>query len=149
YLLEETGRLRQACPELPVWLVVAGGRAADTQELVARGTALLGDRVRFLVNFPPQRMPSLYRAADLFVLCSSREMMPVALLAALATALGSLITDPERCKQLGLLARDHFLAHFSRDRVVDQVLAYYQFVHTHGRAQAGSPVNPSLAPLHQ
>jgi glycosyltransferase involved in cell wall biosynthesis len=91
YLLGEFARLRATVPGLPVWLVVAGGRDSDTDELVAMGRRLLGDRVRFLVSFPRQRMPELYRAADVFALCSLREMMPVALLEATATGLPCLV----------------------------------------------------------
>jgi glycosyltransferase involved in cell wall biosynthesis len=149
---------------LPVWLVVAGGWEKDTDELVAEGKQLLGDRVRFLVRFPRERMPELYRAADLFVLCSLKEMMPIALLeaaasglpclvhkhpvmewmigpggvaidmtagGALAAAMGSLLGDPARRRALGESARSHCIEHFGRDRVVDQILAYYEFVMQH------------------
>ena len=68
-------------------LVVAGGREAETDEVIAEGTKLLGDRVRFLVRFPRSRMPDLYRAADLFVLASLFEMMPIALIEAAASGL--------------------------------------------------------------
>jgi glycosyltransferase involved in cell wall biosynthesis len=87
HLLAEFARLRHDRPDLPVYLVVAGGREEDTAELVAEGEKLLGDRVRFLVRFPRERMPELYRAADLFVLCSLFEMMPIALLEATASGL--------------------------------------------------------------
>lgn len=87
YLLAEFATLRQQAPELPVWLVVAGAREADTDELVATGTRLLGERVRFLVQHPRERMPDLYRAADVFVLTSLFEMMPIAVLEATATGL--------------------------------------------------------------
>lgn len=87
YLLSEFARLRAEAPDLPAWLVVAGGWEAQTDELVAEGRRLLGDRVRFLVRFPRQRMPELYRAADAFVLCSLFEMMPIALIEAAASGL--------------------------------------------------------------
>lgn len=87
YLISEFARLRKDHPGLPAWLVVAGGWEADTDELVAEGTKLLGDRVRFLVRFPRRRMPELYRAADVFVLCSLSEMMPIALIEAAASGL--------------------------------------------------------------
>jgi 1,2-diacylglycerol 3-alpha-glucosyltransferase len=91
HLLSEFARLRQARPELPVTLVVAGGREADTDELVAIGHETLGDRVRFLVRFPRTRMPELYRAADVFILGSLFEMMPLAVLEATATELPCLV----------------------------------------------------------
>jgi glycosyltransferase involved in cell wall biosynthesis len=93
HLLSEVGRLRSAAPELPVWLVVAGGREAETDGLVRLGRELLGDRVRFLVQFPRSRMPDLHRAADLFVMTSLREMMPIALIEATASGLPCLVHD--------------------------------------------------------
>lgn len=91
YLISEFSRLRQQVSGLPVWLVVAGGWEAETDELVAEGARLLGDRVRFLVRFPRQRMPELYRAADVFVLCSLFEMMPIALIEATASGLPCIV----------------------------------------------------------
>jgi 1,2-diacylglycerol 3-alpha-glucosyltransferase len=167
YLLDEFARLRQAHPALPVWLVVAGGWEPETDELVERGRELLGERVRFLVRFPRQRMPELYRCADLFALCSLKEMMPIALLEATASGLPCLVNrhpvlhwmigpggnavdmaapgalaaalQPLLChhaerRRLGALARVHCVEHFSRDRVVDQILDYYRFVRGHGRS---------------
>ena len=78
-------------PDLPVWLVVAGGREHDTDELVAQGHRLLGDRLRTLVGFPRERMPDLYRSADVFALTSLMEMMPIALIEATASGLPCLV----------------------------------------------------------
>jgi len=93
WLVEEMARLRQMAPALPLWLVVAGAREAETDAVRERGLALLGDRVRFLVSYPRERMPALYRAANLFTLCSLKEMMPIALVEACATGLPSLVHD--------------------------------------------------------
>jgi glycosyltransferase involved in cell wall biosynthesis len=93
YLIEEWARLLGGQPDLPAWLVVAGGREAETDALVEAGRARLGDRVRFLVGFPRSRMPELYRAADAFVLCSLVEMMPIALIEAAASGLPCLVHD--------------------------------------------------------
>lgn len=87
HLITEFARLRELAPALPVWLVVAGGWESDTDELIAEGSRLLGERVRFSVRFPRERMPELYRAADAFVLCSLFEMMPIALIEAAASGL--------------------------------------------------------------
>jgi 1,2-diacylglycerol 3-alpha-glucosyltransferase len=91
HLIDEFARLRVACPELPAWLVVAGGWEAETDALVTEGRERLGDRVRFLVRFPRTRMPELYRAADVFALGSLKEMMPIALLEAAASGLPCLV----------------------------------------------------------
>jgi glycosyltransferase involved in cell wall biosynthesis len=74
-------------PRHDVILVVAGGREADTDEIMAQSTALLGDRVRFLIDVPRADMPGLYRAADLFVLPSLNEMFGIVLVEAMATGL--------------------------------------------------------------
>jgi glycosyltransferase involved in cell wall biosynthesis len=74
-------------------LVVAGGHEADTDALIAEGSAVLGDRVRFLPNLPRDAMPDLYRAADAFVLASLFEMFGIVLLEALATGLPVLCND--------------------------------------------------------
>jgi 1,2-diacylglycerol 3-alpha-glucosyltransferase len=91
HLIEEFVRLREERPDSPAWLVVAGGWESDTDELVDRGRAILGDRVRFLVRFPRAKMPELYRMANAFVLCSLKEMMPIALLEASASGLPCLV----------------------------------------------------------
>jgi glycosyltransferase involved in cell wall biosynthesis len=91
YLLDEFAELLRRDPQSPLCLVVAGGREADTDELVEQGRARLGDRVRFLVRFPRSRMPDLYRMADVFTLCSLKEMMPIALIEACASGLPCLV----------------------------------------------------------
>ncbi len=91
YLLQEFAAFRRKRPDSPAYLVVAGGWEADTDELVQLGRQMLGDRVRFLVRFPRHRMPELYRLASVFVLCSLKEMMPIALLEAGASGLPCLV----------------------------------------------------------
>ena len=91
HLIAGFERLRSERPELPAYLVVAGGWEPDTDKLVAEGQRRLGDRVRFLVRYPRDRMPDLYRAADLFALASLKEMMPVAVLEATASGLPCLV----------------------------------------------------------
>lgn len=90
-VLEAVAQVRGLDPALPVWLVVAGGREAETDELIELGRKLLGDRVRFLVKFPRERMADLYRSADVFVLGSLKEMMPIALLEATASGLPCIV----------------------------------------------------------
>lgn len=87
YLLREFARVKDA------YLIIAGGWERETDALLEVGKQLLGDRVRFLVSFPRERMPELYRAADLFVLASLFEMMPIALVEAAASALPCVIHD--------------------------------------------------------
>jgi glycosyltransferase involved in cell wall biosynthesis len=91
HVIAEFGRLRERAPDLPVWLVLAGGWEKETDDLVAEGKRLLGDRVRFLIRFPRSRMPDLYRAANVSCLGSLLEMMPIALLEATASGLPCLV----------------------------------------------------------
>ena len=81
-------------------LVIAGGREADTDDLIAEGTALLGGRIRFLPNLPRDLMPELYRAADAFVLPSLHEMFGIVLLEALATELPVLCHDTSEFRSI-------------------------------------------------
>jgi glycosyltransferase involved in cell wall biosynthesis len=157
YLLDEFEHVRgNAC------LVIAGGREAQTDELIEQGQRRLGDRVQFLVRFPRERMPELYRMADVFTLCSLKEMMPIALLEATASGLpcivnrhpvmewmigpGGLAIDISRpgsladtlnrdqWRGLGERGRQHCVTHFSQETVVEQILEYYRFVLHQGRA---------------
>jgi glycosyltransferase involved in cell wall biosynthesis len=83
HLLDEFATIQQR----DVMLVIAGGRETETAELITRGTAMLGDRVRFLPDVPRARMPELYQAADLFALASLHEMFGIVLIEALASGL--------------------------------------------------------------
>lgn len=86
YLIEEFAQFR-AAHRPGALLVVAGARESQTDEVIEHGRRLLGDAVRFLVNSPRDRMPELYRSSDVFALASLYEMMPIALLEALASGL--------------------------------------------------------------
>ena len=69
------------------YLVIAGSRQKDTDELVAMARDRAGDRVRILLDLPRDTMPGFYRALDVFVLASVFEMMPIAVLEALASGI--------------------------------------------------------------
>jgi glycosyltransferase involved in cell wall biosynthesis len=93
WLLQEFGDLRKRYPHYPVILLVAGGWEPDTDELVNEAQRAHGNAVRFLVRFPSSRMPEIYAASDMFTLCSLQEMMPIALLEAMASALPCITHD--------------------------------------------------------
>ncbi|CAN5207854.1 hypothetical protein BH11PLA2_BH11PLA2_44440 [soil metagenome] len=149
YLLSEVAAVPKA------YLIVAGGWESETDELMHEGVRLLGDRVRFLVRYPRKEMPELYRAANVFVLASLFEMMPIALVEACASALPCVTHDhpvmrwmtgpggagidmakpgalaavlQTELKTLGPLAREHCVANFSIDVVVSCIVDYYQSV---------------------
>ncbi|HEX5323825.1 MAG TPA: glycosyltransferase family 4 protein [Capsulimonadaceae bacterium] len=86
YLIQEFARFADQTSG-PATLVVAGGRETQTDEVIAMGREMLGDRVRFLEGVPRVKMPSLFQAADIFTLASLHEMMPIALLEALSSGL--------------------------------------------------------------
>ncbi len=93
YVLREFAELRRRRPELSAWLIIAGGWEQDTDELRSEGEQLLGERVRFLIRFPRARIADLYRAAEVFVLGSLKEMMPIALLEATASGLPCIVNQ--------------------------------------------------------
>ena len=68
-------------------LVIAGGREAESDEIITEGRKLLGNRVHFLEGVSREKIHQLYRAADVFALASRHEMMPIAVLEALASGL--------------------------------------------------------------
>ena len=118
YLIREIAGLN-----LPsVFLVVAGAREADTDELIEMAAQHMGHRVKFLCDLPHDRMPEVLRAADLFALCSLKEMMPIALLEAIASGLPALVHRyPVEAWMIGEggraidMARDGALADAVRD----------------------------------
>ena len=93
YLAREFRTLLDRYSDLPAWLVVAGGWESQTDEVIAEAQQLLGERVRFLVRFPRQRMAELYRAADVFTLGSLKEMISIALIEASASGLPCVINQ--------------------------------------------------------
>lgn len=93
YLIDEFSLLLKESPTLPVYLVIAGSAESETETLIETATRRLGDRVKFFVGLPRHRMPSLYRMADLFTLTSLYEMMPIALLEAIASGLPCVVND--------------------------------------------------------
>lgn len=86
YFLNEMGILKKLFGE-KIHALVVGSQTDQTKELVQMGKDTLGKQVIFLVNQTRGRMPEIYKAADVFTLCSLKEMMPNALLEALASGI--------------------------------------------------------------
>ena len=94
YLIREFHRLVQspaqgtaparAFPGKP-FLLVAGSRTPQTDEVLALAERLIPGQFRILTDWPRERMPELYRAMDVFALASLFEMMPIAVLEAIAS----------------------------------------------------------------
>ena len=86
WLLREIAGVAGQTPR-PLYLLVAGATTPETDSLIRMGKELLGGRAIFLIDYPRERMPEVYRAADLFVLTSLKEMLSNASLEALASGL--------------------------------------------------------------
>ncbi len=99
HLLEAFSRLRQG-GQSDVHLVFAGtgDREAKLHEQCRQ--AGLTDHVTFLGFVERERMPSVYAAADLFVLPSQSEGMSMALLEAMASGLPVIVTDTGGSEEL-------------------------------------------------
>lgn len=107
----------------PDWrLVIAGGREQDTDELVAIGKDLLGDRIHFLENLPREMVPDLCRAADVFALASLYEMFGIVLLEAMAVGLPILCHDTASFREV-VGPAGHFVDLSRPDGLADGLLA--------------------------
>jgi len=78
-------------PNLHLAVVGDGVLRSRVQELVR--TLELAAQVHFMGVRPPLEIAEILRAADLYVLCSAYEGMPIAMLEALATGLPVVCTD--------------------------------------------------------
>jgi 1,2-diacylglycerol 3-alpha-glucosyltransferase len=86
YVIREFAEFRKQF-NVPTLLVLAGAKEAETPQVIELGKSLLGDSVLFFEALDRQKLVSLYQAADIFALGSLHEMMPIAVLEALASGL--------------------------------------------------------------
>jgi 1,2-diacylglycerol 3-alpha-glucosyltransferase len=92
FCLEGEGRMIRG-QNHSAYLVIAGSKQNDTAELQALAEQLCPGKIKFLINHPHGDMPDLLRCYDAFVLTSIFEMMPIALLEAIATGLPVVTND--------------------------------------------------------
>lgn len=87
HLIREAGSINH--PGLH--LVVAGACEAETDGLVRVAKESMGERAHFICDMAHDRIAEVFRMADVFALCSIKEMMPIALLEAIASGLPCLV----------------------------------------------------------
>lgn len=85
YLIEEFARWQAAQrSDRRPFLLLAGARTEDTPAVIADAETKGHGIIRVLIDHPRDRMLHVYRAMEVFVLPSLFEMMPIALLEAMA-----------------------------------------------------------------
>lgn len=89
YLIEEVARL----PEPRPFLLLAGQREAETPGIEALARRLLGEAGHSVRTVPHDEVRRLHQASDAFVLASTGEGLPRALIEALASGLPCLVHD--------------------------------------------------------
>ena len=94
HLIREFAAAWQACPaDARPHLLLVGARQADTPALQVLAEESAPGAITFCENVPHDQMTELYRCMDIFVLASIFEMMPIAVLEALASGLTMLTND--------------------------------------------------------
>ncbi len=119
YLIREFAGFLKSSGRDDVVLLIAGAKVPGSDELVAMAKEFADDKIKFYFDVPREKMPDLYRSLDVFVLASVFEMMPIAVLEALASGLpvvcnntpvlSWMIGDGGQCIDMG---RDGALAEF-------------------------------------
>ncbi len=100
HLLRAFARLRQSNETSPMQLTLVGtGDAEDFLKQLAIQLDI-ANHVSFAGAVPRERMPELYRQADIFVLPSQSEGMSMALLEAMASGLPVIVTDTGGTEEL-------------------------------------------------
>ncbi|MDE2028538.1 MAG: glycosyltransferase family 4 protein [Candidatus Omnitrophica bacterium] len=87
YLIDEIAQIKNE----KVYLLVAGASENETAGLINEAKTKLGRRAVFLTDFPRKQIQEVYAVADVFALCSLKEMMPIALLEAIASGLPAIV----------------------------------------------------------
>ncbi len=87
WLAKEAAEFRGQKVKENIMLVVAGAKTNETAALLSEMQQALGGGLRVLTDVRRDDMPDLYRAADVFAHAALQEMMPIALIEAMASGL--------------------------------------------------------------
>lgn len=93
WLIRDFANALSVMPDVPLHLVIAGSRTPDLPLLQQLADECCPQRITFLPDHPHASMPDLLRTFDAFVLASLFEMMPIAILEAIATGLPIITHD--------------------------------------------------------
>lgn len=96
YVISEFKEFRKSCSKAV--LVLAGGRDCETDEIMTLAGSIGKQSVRVYESLARDRLISLYQAADIFVIGSLWEMMPIAVIEALSCGLPVICHDASPLK---------------------------------------------------
>lgn len=68
-----------------IYFIITGSVTKETKDIVCLGYELLGDKVKFLIDQPFDKMPEIYASANIFVLGSLFETFGTVLIEAMAS----------------------------------------------------------------
>ncbi len=86
YLIREFSGWRRTQPRKAI-LIIVGARDFETDAVVRLAAEMDPEAIRLMENVPRDRVLTLLQAADVFTLASLHEMMPIAVLEAMAAGL--------------------------------------------------------------
>ncbi len=84
YLINETADFFSRITNIKPLLIIVGAERKETKELMQMGRELLNDKIKILLNQPHEKMPQIYNAADVFVMCSLNEVFGIAFIEAMS-----------------------------------------------------------------
>lgn len=84
WLIDEISLLQTSNPDREIYLLIAGSKESNANDIIEYGKKILLGRIHFLFNVPHDEMPKIYNTADVFVLCSLVERFGLVFIEAMA-----------------------------------------------------------------